>query len=161
VVAGNTTEGRGGGVFDGSVNLVQITNTTIAGNSAEGLYSNNVGTVRLWNTIVSRNESTDVDANFLGEGNLVGIDPGFAKDPTPGPDGLWGTADDVAGDFHLMQSSIAINNGRNGLAMRGVLGTVDEEEYNPKNDAISAITVSRKGVISFLKKRRARLRSQG
>ncbi len=49
-----------------------------------------------------------------GPGN-ISVDPRLTRLPSPGPDGLWGTDDDDAGDLRLLPGSPCIDAGQNGV----------------------------------------------
>jgi predicted outer membrane repeat protein len=55
---------------------------------------------------------SDVEGGFLGSGN-IDADPQFTRDPSPGTDGVWGTADDDYGNLQLQQTSPGIDAGDN------------------------------------------------
>ena len=74
------------------------------------------------NSIVALNEApdgNDINSTFMASSSLIGIDPGFVRDPSSGADGEWGTADDDPGDLRLTATSIAINLGDEALAVDG------------------------------------------
>ncbi|MFH1745647.1 MAG: hypothetical protein ABIG44_01250 [Planctomycetota bacterium] len=52
----------------------------------------------------------NVEGGYAGEGN-IDADPQFFRDPAPGDDGEWGTADDDYGDLRLMPFSQCIDAG--------------------------------------------------
>ncbi|HBO42963.1 MAG TPA: hypothetical protein DD670_03320, partial [Planctomycetaceae bacterium] len=125
-VISDNVAGSGGGFYN-RYGAAILTNTTIAGNRTTGsaggggIYIYN-GTVTATNSIVALNTASS-SPNVLGSlaaessHNLVGGDPGFVRDPGPGDDGVWGTADDVAGNFRLRIGSPAVNAGSNALAV--------------------------------------------
>ena len=117
-LSGNEAEDRGGGLYaTGSSAPVTLHNTIIAGNVAPSHadvaltagYSS--GT---YNLLGDGSEQTDF---FDGQdGNRVGtvespFDPRFVRDPNPGPDGVWHTADDDLGDLRLRPDSVAVDAG--------------------------------------------------
>ncbi|MFC1603775.1 PKD domain-containing protein [Planctomycetota bacterium] len=117
-VSGNSASGYGGGIC--SYGTLTLTNTTVSGNSSSspsgGIY-NNSGMSTLNNTIVYLNEGQELFGDYSGSHNLIGIDPGFIRNPNDGGDG-WGVGDnDDYGDLRLTSSSIAINLGDNALAV--------------------------------------------
>ncbi len=59
--------------------------------------------------------SWDTSLGTDGGGNLD-ADPRFVRNPSPGPDNTWGTADDDYGDLRLQTDSPAIDAGNNALA---------------------------------------------
>ena len=131
-ISGNSAGSQGGGIHN-SYGTLTVTSSTIAGNSTGngggGIY-NRSGTLTVTNSIVSLNAdanvadiegSLTVDSGF----NLIGVDPRFARNPSPGADGIWGTADDDLGDLHLTAESPAINFGDNGAVPAELLTDLD------------------------------------
>ncbi len=121
VVSANHAADGGGGiaVFGGSVT---VTNSTVAGNSADegGGVVAHYGSTVLNNTLVAfngRGAGPDVSGPVTSHNSLLGIDPGFVRAPSAGPDGLWGTDDDDAGDLHLHSMSLAVSLGDTDLAV--------------------------------------------
>ena len=118
-----------------------ITNTAITGNFADGggLYLwNSSPSIR--DTIIAFNWSGVREYGTSGAATLryncvygntaydysgtsdptgtdgnISADPLFVRDPDPGPDGLWGTADDDFGDLRLKAGSPCINAGDPGF----------------------------------------------
>ncbi|HBO44349.1 MAG TPA: hypothetical protein DD670_10540 [Planctomycetaceae bacterium] len=128
VVAGNSAR-RGGGIADwgapSNPGVLRIINSTITGNSAEyqggGLACYPEGVVMV-NSIVAVNTASsypNVSGSLAAESshNLIGTDPGFIRNPSPGGDGVWGTADDDFGELRLRIDSPAVNAGSNALAV--------------------------------------------
>ncbi|MFP4055039.1 MAG: choice-of-anchor Q domain-containing protein, partial [Phycisphaerae bacterium] len=123
-VSGNSAA-DGGGIYNHGT--MTLSNVTVSGNSATGnyssgggIYNNYGGTLTLNNSIVALNEGSrgaDLRGSFTGSHNLIGIDPGFVRNPSAGADGVWGTDDDDFGDLRLLETSIAINAGDNVLAV--------------------------------------------
>ena len=129
-ISGNTAD-YGGGIYNVSANIL-VTNSTIAGNTAGdsggGIFSTNLGgyisdgSTTIDNSIVALNTAPtdpDVSGAFApgSSNNLIGVDPLFVRNPSPGADGKWGTADDDLGDLHLRAGSPAINTGSNAMAI--------------------------------------------
>jgi CSLREA domain-containing protein len=107
LVAGNRANTDGGGVRNSS-DTMTLTNSTVAGNSAVsnggGIFNYGTTSLMLNNTIVSMNDATngtDIEGDYTSQSSLVGEDPGFVRNPSPGLDGIWGTGDDDPGDLHL------------------------------------------------------------
>ena len=124
---------------DGGVSSPVLTNVTLSGNWAAygggGMFSDGnsgASSPTLTNVILWGNEARSLDAQSLNvfatptvnaslvEGgcptgatclNLLIADPQFARDPGPGPDALWGTADDDCGDLRLGPGSPALDAG--------------------------------------------------
>ena len=103
--AGSELEG-GGAIWNNGTST--IADSTFAGNSAlagAGI-SSHVGEVTLINSIVALNGNHDIFGTFSQEStnNIIGIDPGFVRDPgTNGPDDY--------GDLRLRAESAAIDVG--------------------------------------------------
>ena len=113
----------GGGIHNNHGTLT-LTNSTVSGNSATGSFSrgggiySSFGTLTLNNTIVALNNAptdADISGSFTENSSLVGVNPGFVRDPSAGVDGVWGTPDDDYGDLRLLSTSSAINTGDNAL----------------------------------------------
>ena len=60
-----------------------------------------------------------IQGGHAGVGNL-NADPLFIRNPHPGPDGIWATADDDYGDLRLQFTSPAIDAGRNDILPAGI-----------------------------------------
>ncbi|HEX2973856.1 MAG TPA: Calx-beta domain-containing protein, partial [Tepidisphaeraceae bacterium] len=127
----NTAIDRGGAVFtyEGETTL---TNCTFAWNSATGVdgsggavhnsyFPSTLVNCILWGNTAATGPQinmggtvsySDIQGGWSGIGNL-NADPRFVRNPSPGPDGKWGTADDDYGDLRLCSTSPAINTGSN------------------------------------------------
>ena len=122
-ISGNSAKYKGGGISNSGT--LSVTNSTISGNSAgsNGGGILNEGTLTIQNTILAGNTAGDTGPDVAGlleivsSNNLIGMDPKFARDPSPGADGQWGTEDDDFGDLRLTGQSPAINKGDNALAV--------------------------------------------
>jgi len=73
-----------------------------------------------WGVAASPNDDVsfsclETDYGPPAPGNIVAADPLFVRAPSPGPDGLWATADDDLGDLRLQPGSPALDAGSNGL----------------------------------------------
>jgi hypothetical protein len=118
-VSGNTAD-YGGGIYNSSGTL-ELTNATVSGNTAGhygGGICNPYSTLTLKNTIVALNgapSDADIRGAFTAQCSLVGEDPGFVRNPAPGADSVWGTADDDYGDLRLLSTSPAVDAGCNWL----------------------------------------------
>jgi hypothetical protein len=109
--SGNTAN-SGGGLSTGGPFAVTLSNCILWGNAAsDGQISVNSPT-----PIVS---NSDVQGGFAGAGN-IDADPQFVRNPSPGPDGQWGTADDDYGDLRLQADSPCIDGGDNTAVPAGV-----------------------------------------
>ena len=62
---------------------------------------------------------SNVQGGYTGTGNL-NADPLFVRNPTPGGDGAWGTADDDYGDLRLQIQSPCVDSGGNAFVPVGV-----------------------------------------
>lgn len=131
LIVGNTgVTGGGVRVLGSGPTEVRFVNTTIAGNTASqaggGLHFSDAPGLRLQNTIVWGNDAPEGPDVFFLEGlpptfehsiigggcppavtchNVLDADPLFVRNPDPGPDGQWGTADDDYGDLRLQPGS--------------------------------------------------------
>ena len=128
----------GGGIYNwGSYSSPTITNCTFSGNSAVNLgggifnldASSTITNCILWgdkdglesgieafNEIygVSYCTYSNIDqGGYEGIDNNIRLDPLFVRDPDPGADTIWGTADDDYGDLHLQEESPCIDVGTN------------------------------------------------
>ena len=107
------------GLFDPSDSLPSITNCTFAANSATfsgGIcirgVSPAISRCVFWDNGQSISGAADItfsniQGGWTGEGN-INADPLFVEAPGPGPDGEWGTADDL-GDLRLHPESPCID----------------------------------------------------
>ncbi len=129
-------EGNGGGMYNFS-SSPRLTNCTFSGNSASkyggGIYNRSSSSPKLTNCIIWGSGSSpiyndsstpvitnsDIQGGWTGTGNL-NSDPLFARNPSPGPDTVWGTADDDYGDLRLQASSPCIDAGSNSLVPAGI-----------------------------------------
>jgi parallel beta-helix repeat protein len=128
--------GAGGGMFNSGSNPTVI-GCTFSSNSADSggalafewgasdlVMTNCVlwdGGDEIWNnngSSVTINY-TDVQGGFPGDGN-IDADPLLVRDPDPGPDGYWGTADDDYGDLRLQPGSPCIDAGDNTAVPAGI-----------------------------------------
>ena len=122
VFVGNTAAEYGGGIFS-SYQELTVRNSTLTANTANtggGIFSH--GVANLANSILHNNVGDNYIAQRLHglqiENNLLGIDPAFVRNPSPGVDGLWGTVDDDYGDLRLTTRSPAIDSGNANLLPR-------------------------------------------
>jgi hypothetical protein len=138
LISGNVAATDGGGIYSLS-SLISL-NNTIAGNSASvggGLLS--YGSLQLDNTIIADNNAKTngdiyANANSSSSNNIIGnggssgltngvngnqlgtaetpLDPGFVTAPEAGADKIWGTADDIKGNYYIKPDSIAVDAGK-------------------------------------------------
>jgi hypothetical protein len=82
----------------------------------------------LWNNVPAYQEAwisaSCVEGGYPGSGNIA-ADPLFVRAPSPGPDGIWGTADDDLGDLRLAPGSPCIDAGDNDLVPFGIHSDLD------------------------------------
>jgi hypothetical protein len=135
----------GGGMYNDDSSSPTLTNCTFSGNTAAGLFNSGGGMKNdyassptltnciLWgNTaaagaqisdakdVTSTIAYSDIQGAFIGVGN-IDVDPLFVRNPSAGPDGKWGTADDDCGDLRLQAYSPAADAGVNTAVPAGVL----------------------------------------
>ena len=133
---------EGGGMFNNSSSPT-LTNCTFTANSvrfrsAGGMYnagaSPTLTNCILWQNTQAEIEGTsvatycDVQDGYTGTGN-INADPQFVRNPSPGPDGTWGTADDDYGDLRLQPTSPCIDAGQNSAVPPG---TTTDLAGNPR-----------------------------
>jgi parallel beta-helix repeat protein len=111
-IAGNIAATDGGGIYCTSSRLV-IQNTIVAFNSS-GIYKTGLYSITLRQDCVYAN----VEYNYSGLPDPTGTNSNISADPlfasvSPGPDGIWGTADDTFGDLRLLAFSPCIDAGNN------------------------------------------------
>jgi len=140
LIVGNAAGEFGGGIYNvynsGAATIVACTiAANTAGDDGGGVYDQGDSLI-LNNSIVALNQA-DRDDNaviisgrYEGGGNLVSADPRFVRNPSAGPDDVWGTTDDDYGDLHLTAMSPAVNSGVNALAVdaQGTPLTTDADE---------------------------------
>jgi parallel beta-helix repeat protein len=130
----NAANSDGGGMFNVDFSSPSITNCTFASNT-EGyggaLYDQQSAPVLknciLWGDVSEISQSggtttiiySDVQGGYPGTGN-INADPQFVRNPSPGPDGKWGTADDDYGNLQLQITSPAIDVGSNVAVPYGI-----------------------------------------
>ncbi len=131
--SGNAAFLGGGGIYTTGGSLT-VSNCTFASNSAGGwgggihsstplpttvsnciLWGNTVGSQIYDAAIVNY---SDVQGGWTGAGN-ISVDPLFVRNPSPGPDTVWGTADDDYGDLRLQIGSPCIDAGSNAAVPTG------------------------------------------
>jgi len=142
LATGNSSPGglwaSGGGIMNLSFGVVTLDNSTVTGNRsttinprAGGIYNGSGCTLTMHNTIVALNvapDDADIRGTWTGEANLVSVDPGLVRNPSIGPDGLWGTADDDPGDLRPSATGAAFNAGDNALLPPDALDLDDDTD---------------------------------
>lgn len=116
-VAGNHAGAAGGALYFENYHLDSsaptIRNSIVAFNSS-GLYRQNptVFPLLAYNCVYG-NDAYDYAGLTDGTGHFgnFSADPLFVSPPEPGPDGVWGTTDDIEGDLHLLPDSSCIDAG--------------------------------------------------
>ncbi len=120
-LSGNSANNGGGGVYNDSSNP-SIVNSILWGNSApSGAQISGAGS----NPTITY---SDIQGGYAGTGN-INSDPKFIRNPSPGSDGTWGTADDDYGDLHLQPGSPAIDAGSNAAVPGGI---TTDRDGNPR-----------------------------
>jgi predicted outer membrane repeat protein len=139
VFSANSSSGSGGGLY--AQNTLSVSDCTMASNFApfgagDSLYSVAAPTIVnsiIWTSPKSTSGAfatgaastsitfADVQGGYSGTGN-VNVDPRFLRNPSAGPDGIWGTPDDDAGDLRLSPTSPLADAGNNS-AVPGTLTT--------------------------------------
>ncbi len=125
IFSGNVTGGDGSAIYNYSAGTPTLINCAFSGNSADdgGTLRNIAGSLVVSNCILWGNTPVEisgvatvtyscVQGGCDGEGN-IDADPAFVRNPDPGPDQEWGTADDDYGDLRLTNGSPCIDAGDN------------------------------------------------
>jgi predicted outer membrane repeat protein len=135
----NSAKNGGGAIWEDSTCAPLITNCTFAFNRAGsyggGLgdsYKSTVTNCIFWgNTDVNGQPQisaggyattsyNDIQGGFSGSGaGNIDVDPLFVRNPNPGLDGTWGTADDDYGDLRPQACSLTIDAGNNSAVPGG------------------------------------------
>jgi predicted outer membrane repeat protein len=149
-IAHNRAFEYGAGIHMDSSGTATLYNSIIAKNNSslgnDDIHFNREDILGSYNLI---GDATGLETTSLilsGIGNLTGtdaapLDPLFERLGTAGPDGIWGTADDVTGDYRLQLDSLAINSGSNAWT---IYSDGSDIEYDLQGlDRIQATTVDR------------------
>lgn len=136
--SGNVASDNGGAIADQSDCSANLINCTLSGNlatiGAGGAIVNFSSSPQLSNCIVWGNSGdsgselfndvsvlpfsdptitySDIEGGFAGTGN-IDADPLFIRNPSPGPDQVWGTSDDDYGDLAVNPYSPVVDAGDN------------------------------------------------
>jgi hypothetical protein len=120
-VGNEATDGGGIGAFANPD--LTVMNITLAANTAANAgqaFNVTGGSTSVLSNLICRNGGVDeivgpaavtysnVEGGYAGTGN-IDADPLFTQTPSPGADGLWGTADDDYGDLRLQPGSPCID----------------------------------------------------
>lgn len=107
----------GGACVSGPV----IVNCTFASNPTSAFYladaASRAVNVISWGNLMNSNSAVP-NANITQ--STIGNDPFFVRNPSPGIDGIWGTADDDYGDLRLRYGSPCFDGGDNSAVPAGV-----------------------------------------
>ena len=112
-ITGNSTPSFGGGVYC-NFTVPTLTGTIVAFNSS-GIYRSGSYTLTLRYNCVYSNKTYNFSGltNPTGTNGNLSADPRFVRPASPGPDGIWGTADDDYGNLRLLPGSACIDAGNN------------------------------------------------
>ena len=105
---------RFGGAIDSESSSPTLTNCILWNNTA--FYGSQVRSGAGAVTV----EYSDVQGGWTGIGN-IDADPLFARAPSPGPDGQWGSADDDFGDLRIAPCSPAVDAGDTSAVPSGII----------------------------------------
>jgi len=141
VFVGNSGANGGAIYYSTSSNFPStLTNCTFAGNfgvSGNAIYDSNgvypaIRNCIFWDggglggelRVVNPNSQkavsySDVEGGFTGTGN-INSDPHFLRNPSPGPDGVWGTVDDDYGNLAIQPDSPVVDAGNNAAVPAGI-----------------------------------------
>ncbi len=135
VLSGNHAASEGGGLHNSTVSGPKVHNSILWGNTAASesqVYNQTSGSIVFDHSIVQASFSGggwDTDLGIDLGGNLD-ADPLFVRNPSPGADNTWGTADDDYGDLHLQLASPAIDAGNNALVPPDTLDLDSDGDTN-------------------------------
>ena len=126
-VVGNVAQhADGGGIYLSGSFAPTISNTVIAFNSS-GVCQVSGGVPVVRHGCVYGNTVYDFKGvtNPTGSSGNISVDPRLVRQPSPGADGKWGTADDDYGDLHLQAGSPCIDAGQNSSVPAGIVTDFD------------------------------------
>ncbi len=106
--SGNRAYSYGGGIYN-YYSSSTLTNVILWGNIPDQIYGSEALTSITY---------SDIQGGYPGVGN-IDLDPRFVRPPSPGGDGVWGTADDDYGDLRLFLSP-ASDAGNNAAVPSGI-----------------------------------------
>jgi hypothetical protein len=146
IFSGNSAN-YGGGTYS-SFSSPTLTNCTFSGNSASiggGMYSEFSSPILtnciLWGNVASSSPQirqsggvatvtySNIQGGHAGTGN-INADPLFVRNPSRGPDNVWGTADDDYGDLRLRPESPCVDRGNNNAV--GLAGITTDLAGRPR-----------------------------
>jgi len=145
LILGNRSDlGGGGGLFAFEESAAVVCGTLIMSNKPLGVVSGSSDVV-IRNSVLRTHDGMQAwgDDFMIAFCNVEGgwdntgcidADPLFVRSPSPGPNGLWGDADDDYGDLRLMPGSPCIDAGSNGAVPADTLdldGDGDTTEPTP------------------------------
>ncbi len=108
-MAGNWARYSGGGMFNYS-SSPRVANCIVWGSGSSPIYNYSSTPLITY---------SDIQGGYTGTGN-INVDPLFVRNPSPGPDTVWGTADDDYGDLRLRLASLCVDAGSNAAVPSGV-----------------------------------------
>jgi hypothetical protein len=114
--SGNSAGEYGGGIYNFQASSPTIANTILWGNSA-GFSHPQIGNDETSSPSIYYSDVQGgceaIPGNDCSGGGNIDADPLFVRDPQPGPDGAWGTADDDYGNLRLQNGSPVVDAGDN------------------------------------------------
>ncbi len=108
--SGNSAGSFGGAIYSRATSSPTLTNCIIRGGNSSPIYNSSSTPVISY---------SDIEGGYTGTGN-IDADPLFVRNPSPGADTVWGTADDDYGDLRLRSGSPCIDAGSNAAVPAGI-----------------------------------------